>query len=96
MKWNGIIAGLAVAGLNGALAVAAIRWGWGKGMQVFMVAFFGGMIARFIAVAVLSVVLLKWAEVHAASYFLALVAAYLLFLALEILYVLKLQSRTKR
>ena len=96
MKWDSIAAGLAVAGLNGALALAAIRWGWCKGMQVFVVAFFGGMVARFIAVAVLSVLALKWAEVHAASYFLALVAAYLLFLAFEILYVLKLQGRAKR
>ena len=47
MKWDSIVAGLAVAGLNGALALAAIRWGWSKGMQVFVVAFFGGMVARF-------------------------------------------------
>ena len=95
MKWDSIIAGLAVAGVNGALALAVIRWGWGKGMQVFMIAFFGGMIARFIAVAVLSALALKWAEVHAASYVIALVAAYLLFLVFEILYVLKLQGRSK-
>ncbi len=96
MKWDSIAAGLAVAGLNGALALAAIRWGWSKGMQVFVVAFFGGMVARFVAVAVLSVVVLRWAEIHAESYFVALVAAYLLFLAFEIFYVLKLQGRSKR
>ena len=96
MKGDSIVAGLAVAGLNGALALVVIRWGWGKGMQVFMTAFFGAMIGRFIAVAVLSVLLLKWAEIHAESYFVALVTAYLLFLAFEILYVLKLQGRSKR
>lgn len=96
MKWDGIVAGLAVAGANGALALAVIRWGWGKGMQVFMIAFFGGMIARFIAVAGLSVLVLRWAGVHAASYFVALVAAYLLFLAVEIFYVLKRQGRSTR
>ena len=52
MRWDSIVAGLVVAGFNGALALAAIRWGWNKGMQVFMIAFFGGMIARLIAVAV--------------------------------------------
>ena len=43
MKWDSIVAGLVVAGVNGALALVVIRWGWGKGMQVFMIAFFGGM-----------------------------------------------------
>ena len=70
--------------------------GMGQGMQTFVIAFFGGMIARLIAVAVLSVVVLRWAEIHAESYFVALVAAYLLFLAFEIFYVLKLQGRAKR
>ena len=96
MNWDSIVAGLAVAGVNGALALAVIRWGWGKGMQFFMIAFFGGMIARFIAVAVLSVVVLKWIGVHAESYFVALIAAYVLFLVFEIFYVLKLQGRSKR
>jgi len=96
VNWDSIVAGLAVAGVNGALALAVIRWGWGKGMQVFMIAFFGGMIARFIAVAVLSVVVLKWIGVHAESYFVALIAAYVLFLVFEIFYVLKLQGRSKR
>ncbi len=96
MKWDSIVAGLVVAGVNGALALAAIRWGWGKGMQPFIIAFFGGMIARMIAVAVLSVLMLKWVGVHAESYLVALVAAYLLFLAFEIFYVIKLQGRSKR
>lgn len=95
MKWDSIAAGLVVAGINGAFAIAAIRWGWDKGMQVFMIAFFGGMIARLIAVVILSVLALKWAEFHAASYVTALVAAYLVFLVFEIFYVLKLQGRSK-
>lgn len=95
MKWDSIVAGLVVAGFNGALALAAIHWGWNKGMQVFMIAFLGGMVARLIAVAVLSVLALKWLGVHAASYFTALVVAYLLFLAFEIFYILKLQGRAK-
>lgn len=96
MRWDSIVAGLVVAGFNGALALAAIHWGWNKGMQVFMIAFFGGMIARLIAVAVLSALALKWLGVHAASYFIALVVAYLLLLAFEIRYVLKLQGRAER
>ncbi len=96
MRWDSIVAGLVVAGFNGALALAAIHWGWNKGMQVFMIAFFGGMIARLIAVAGLSALALKWLGVHAVSYFIALVAAYLLLLVFEILYVLKLQGRAER
>lgn len=95
MRWDSIVAGLVVAGVNGVLALAVIHWGWNKGMQVFMIAFFGGMVARLLAVVVLSALALKWLGVHAASYFTALVVAYLLFLAFEILYVLKLQGRAK-
>ena len=50
MSWDSIAAGLVVAGINGVFALAAIRWGWSKGMQTFMIAFFGGMIVRLIAV----------------------------------------------
>ncbi len=95
MNWDSIAAGLAVAGINGALALAVIRWGWGKGMQTFMIVFFGGMLARLIAVVVFSVVMLKWAGIDAESYFVALVAAYVFFLAVETFYVLKLQGRSK-
>lgn len=95
MKWDSIVAGLVVAGFNGALALAVIHWGWNKGMQVFMITFLGGIAARLIAVVVLSVLALKWLGVHAASYFTALVVAYLLFLAFEIFYILKLQGRAK-
>ena len=51
MKWEGVIAGLAVAGLNGALALAAVRWALDKGMQVFLTAFIGGMALRMMLVA---------------------------------------------
>lgn len=92
MKWEGVIAGLMVAALNGALALAAVRWGMDKGMQVFMIAFFGGMTLRLMLVAVASVILLKLTAVHPASYVVALVVAYLFFLLLEVLYVLKNKS----
>ena len=89
MKWDGVIAGLIVAGINGAIALAAVHWGLRKGMQVFMIAFFGGMTLRLMLVAVASVVVLKLTTVHPASYIVALVVSYLLFLLLEVLYVLK-------
>ena len=89
MKWDGVIAGLAVAGINGAIALAAVRWGLQQGMKVFMIAFFGGMTLRLMLVAVASILLLKLTAVHPASYIVALVFAYLFFLLLEVLYVLK-------
>ena len=89
MKWDGVIAGLAVAGINGAIALAAVRWGLQQGMQVFMIAFFGGMTLRLMLVAVASILLLKLTAVHPASYIVALVVAYLFFLLLEVLYVLQ-------
>ena len=89
MKWDGVIAGLAVAGINGAIALAAVRWGLQQGMKVFMIAFFGGMTLRLMLVAVASILLLKLTAVHPASYIVALVFAYLFFLLLDVLYVLK-------
>ena len=89
MKWEGVIAGLAVAGLNGALALAAVRWALDKEMQVFLTAFIGGMALRMMLVAILSVLVIKLTAVHVASYTISLVVAYLAFLFIEILYVLK-------
>ena len=86
---EGIIAGLVVAGINGALAAAALSWGLHKGMQVFMIAIFGGMILRLMLVAVCSVLVLKLTPVDPKGYAASLVAAYLFFLVLEMLYVLK-------
>ena len=93
MKWEGVIAGLIVAGINGAVALAAVRWGLHQGMQTFMIAFFGGMTLRLMLVAVASIIVLKLTAVHPASYIVALVVAYLFFLLLEVLYVLK--NKTK-
>jgi Ca2+/Na+ antiporter len=95
VKWEGIIAGLAVAGLNGALALAAVRWGLAKGMQVFLVACIGGMALRLLLVAVLSVLVIKLTSVHVASYTISLIVTYLLFLLLEMLYVLKKNKAEK-
>ena len=89
MKWDGVIAGLAVAGINGAIALAAVRWGLQQGMKVFMIAFFGGMTLRLMLVAGASILLLKLTAVHPASYIVALVVAYLFFLLLEVLSVLQ-------
>jgi hypothetical protein len=47
------------------------------------------MTLRLMLVAVASILLLKLTAVHPASYILALIVAYLLFLLLEVLYVLK-------
>ena len=94
MMWEGVMAGLAVAAVNGALALAAVRWGLDKGMQVFMIAFFGGMTLRLMLVAVCSVAVLKLTAVDTKGYIVALVGAYLFFLLLEVLYVLKNKVET--
>ncbi len=86
---EGIIAGLVVAGINGALAAAALSWGLHKGMQVFMIAIFGGMILRLILVAVCSVIVLKLTPVDPKGYAASQRATYLFFLVLQMLYVMK-------
>ena len=94
MMWEGVMAGLAVAAVNGALALAAVRWGLAKGMQVFMIAFFGGMTLRLMLVAGCSVAVLKRTAVDTKGYIVALVGAYWFFLLLEVLYVLKYKAET--
>ena len=86
---EGIIAGLVVAVINGAVAAVALHWGLNKGMQILMIAIFGGMILRLLMVAVCSALILKLTPVDPKGYAASLIIAYLLFLMLEILYVMK-------
>ena len=86
---EGIIAGLAVAVISGVVAAVALRWSLNKGMQILMIAIFGGMILRLLMVAVCSALILKLTPVDPKGYGASLVLAYLLFLTIEILYVMK-------
>jgi len=87
---------MAVAGFNGALALAAVRWGLTKNMQTFLVIFMGGMALRFVLVAVLSVLVIKLTSTHVASYAIALVVCYIALLLVEILYVYRKNKNEKK
>ena len=86
---EGIIAGLVVAVINGVVAAVALRWSLNKSVQILMIAIFGGRILRLLMVAVCSALILKLTPVDPKGYGASLVLAYLLFLTLEILYVMK-------
>ena len=96
MTWDGILIGMAVAGFNGSLALAAVRWGLTKNMQTFLVVFMGGMALRFVLVAVLSVLVIKLTSTHVPSYAISLVVCYIALLLVEIFYVYRKNKNKKK
>ena len=61
-------------------------------VTLFVILLFGGMTLRLMLVAVCSVAVLKLTAVDTKGYIVALVGAYLFFLLLEVLYVLKYKA----
>lgn len=96
VAWDGIAIGVAVGALTGCLALLALRWSDGKGHQVFMTAFMGGMLIRLLLIAAASAYVLSFTDTHAPSYIVAMLGAYLLFLGIEIYYALAKNAQRKR
>ncbi len=96
LTWDGIALGVAVGALTGCLALLALRWSDGKGHQVFMTAFMGGMLVRLLLIAAASAYVLSFTDTHAASYIVAMLGTYLLFLGLEVYYALAKNAQRKQ
>lgn len=87
--WEGLIAGVAVAGANGLAAWLLIRWAFEKDNQVFVLAVLGGMGVRLALVVAISVGVFKFTQLPAGAYLGGLIAAFLVFQVLEIALLLR-------
>ena len=81
--WIAALAGAAVAAASAAIAWAGLRLG-ARSPRVLAAVILGGTLARLLLVAAVSLLLLWFTDTHRAGYAAGLVAAYLLFLALEV------------
>ena len=80
--WESMLAGVAVAALNGLLAWWLAAWSFSKDSSTFMVAVLGGMGARLVLVLGLSVALLKFTPIRPLFYLAALIV---FFFAIQVL-----------
>ena len=87
--WEGIAAGFAVVAFNGLAAWGALRWSWGRSFQIFSLVFLGGMFLRIVLVAAVSVSLFKFTQISKGAYAGSLIFFIILFLVLEISWLLK-------
>lgn len=84
--WIAAAAGVAVAAASAAIAWVGLRLG-GRNQRTLVVVILGGTAARLLLVAAVSILLLWFTETHPTGYLAGLVAAYLVFLALEVVLV---------
>ena len=93
--WEGLIAGMAVAGLNGLVAWLILRWAFDKSMMSFMKGVMGGMVGRLFLMGIASFLVLTFTAVDRVAYFAALMAVYLLFQIVEIVFILRKTKKSK-
>lgn len=82
--WEGIIAGVALGAVNGAAAWLTIRFAWGQSPGFFVKAFLGGMILRLLFVALVVILLFKYATMSKGSFTVALIVTFVIFQVGEI------------
>lgn len=94
--WEGVIAGVAVAGANGLAAWLLIRWAFDRDNQIFVLAVLGGMGVRLALVGAISVGVFKFTQLHAGAYLGGLIVAFLIFQVLEIALLLHRRAGQKQ
>lgn len=94
--WEGVIAGVAVASLNGLAAWMLIRWAFDRDNQLFVLAVLGGMGVRMALVVAVSVGVFKFTPLPAGAYLGGLIVAFLVFQVLEIALLLRRRAGAKR
>ncbi|MBM3279103.1 MAG: hypothetical protein FJY95_13620 [Candidatus Handelsmanbacteria bacterium] len=93
--WEGVIAGVAVAALNGLGAWLLIRWAFDRDNQTFVLAVLGGTGVRLALVMAISVGIFKFTELQAGAYMGSLIVSFLVFQVWEIALVLRRRGRAK-
>ena len=95
MMWDSILWGAGVAVFNGVGTLVLVRWSLDKNNTIFMMAILGGMFARLFLIAVASIFVLKFAGADPIWYLGTLAALFFLFLALEVVMVLRANRKSK-
>ncbi|MDA0335246.1 MAG: hypothetical protein O2782_08795 [bacterium] len=90
--WIAAAVGVAVAGTSALIAWAGLRWSMHR-PGTMMVAVLGGTMVRLVLVGGASVLLLLYSDVHQVGYAAGLIAAYLVFLGIEIALVARSAGR---
>lgn len=93
--WVAAVAGIAVAGVSAMIAWFGLRWSANR-PGTMMIAVLGGTMARLLLVAGVSILLLSFHQVHVAGYATGLICAYLVFLGVEIVLVVRAANRKGR
>lgn len=94
--WQAVMAGVAVAALNGLAAWMLIRWAFDRDNQLFVLAVLGGMGVRMALVVAISVGVFKFTELPAGAYLGGLTVAFLVFQVLEIAWLLRRRAAAKQ
>ncbi len=94
--WEAVIAGVAVATVNGLAAWLLIRWAFERDNQLFVLAVLGGMGVRLALVGAVSVGVFKFTQLPAGAYLGGLIVAVLVFQVLEIAWLLRRRAGAKR
>lgn len=92
---EGIIAGAALAGLNGLGAWWTIHWTFDKSFQTFLKVFMGGVLLRLALVGLGTFLLLWYTSIHKMAYTGALIITFIIFQIVEIVFLLKRIKKEK-
>jgi hypothetical protein len=93
--WEGIVAGAAVAGLNGLGAWWTIHWTFDKSFQTFLKVFMGGILLRLVLVGAGTFLLLWYTSIHKIAFIGALIVTFVVFQIGEIVFLLRRLRKEK-
>lgn len=92
---NAIVLGVAIAYANAVVGFVFLNWGIKQSQHIFFLSIYGGMIFRFLLIFSLLFILIGALQINQVALVLSLIAAYFLFLALEIYQVYKFSHTRK-
>ncbi len=90
--WIAVVTGVAVAGVSALIAWFGLRWS-ARRPGTMMVAVLGGTMIRLLLVGGVSILLLLFTQVHSTGYAAGLICAYLAFLGIEVVFVVRARQK---
>ena len=85
--WESVMAGIAIAAVNGAAAMATIQWSWHRDPNFFVKVFLGGIVLRLLLVGVAVALVLKFTQLARAPFVAALIVTFIGFQVAEVILV---------